>query len=103
MRNTFHFTALVDFRNASLHACSTLGKNETVHDQRSCEARTKLIALVTPVVAVIIGMIVLHEELNWRLLAGGLCIISGIALIVLRKSNKRVWTSEPEPDPISNP
>ena len=64
---------------------------------------TMLIALVTPVVAVIIGMIVLHEELNWRLLAGGLCIISGIALIVLRKSNKRVSTSEPEPDPISNP
>jgi len=46
---------------------------------------TMLIALVTPVVAVIIGMIVLHEELNWRLLAGGLCIISGIGLIVLRK------------------
>src|SRR5437870_6331664 len=64
---------------------------------------TMLIALVTPVVAVIIGMIVLQEELNWRLLAGGLCIISGIALIVLRKSNKRVSTSEPEPDPISNP
>src|SRR5207248_7856103 len=64
---------------------------------------TMLIALVTPVVAVILGMIVLHEELNWRLLAGGLCIISGIALIVLRKSNKRVSTSEPEPDPISNP
>jgi drug/metabolite transporter (DMT)-like permease len=47
--------------------------------------KSMLIALVTPVIAVIIGMIVLHEKLNWRLLAGGACIISGIALIVLRK------------------
>ena len=31
---------------------------------------TMLIALVTPVVAVILGMIVLHEQLNWRLVAG---------------------------------
>ncbi len=46
---------------------------------------TMLIALVTPVVAVILGMIVLHEQFNWRLLAGGACIISGLGLIVLRK------------------
>jgi drug/metabolite transporter (DMT)-like permease len=51
---------------------------------------TMLIALVTPVVAVIIGMIVLHEELNWRLVVGGLCIISGISLIVLRKNRSRI-------------
>lgn len=51
--------------------------------------KTMLIALVTPVVAVILGMIVLGEKLNWRLFAGGACIISGIALIVLRKKRKR--------------
>ena len=28
--------------------------------------KSMMIALVTPVVAVILGMIVLHEELNWR-------------------------------------
>src|SRR6267154_3605030 len=49
---------------------------------------TMLIALVTPVVAVLLGMIVLHEKLNWRLLAGGACIIAGLALIVLRKRRK---------------
>jgi len=49
-----------------------------------------LIALVTPVVAVIIGMIVLHERLNWRLFAGGACIISGLGLIVLRNRQKAV-------------
>jgi len=55
---------------------------------------TMLIALVTPVVAVILGMIVLHEKLNWRLLAGGACIIGGLALIVIRKSRRK--TPKPE-------
>jgi len=64
---------------------------------------TMLIALVTPVTAIILGMIVLHEELNWRLLAGGACIISGIALIVLRKRHKRVPTHEPELELVSKP
>src|SRR3989441_3715288 len=64
---------------------------------------TMLIALVTPVVAVILGMIVLHEKLNWRLLAGGACIISGIGMIVLRKRHKNVSTSGEEPELIPKP
>jgi drug/metabolite transporter (DMT)-like permease len=47
--------------------------------------KTMLIALVTPVTAVILGLLVLKEELHWRTLAGGVMIMSGIALIVLRK------------------
>ena len=47
--------------------------------------KTMLIALVTPVVAVILGMLVLNEELHWRTLLGGLMIISGIGIIVLRQ------------------
>jgi drug/metabolite transporter (DMT)-like permease len=50
--------------------------------------KTMLIALVTPVVAVTLGMIVLHEQMNWRTLAGGALIISGISLIVLRRTRK---------------
>jgi drug/metabolite transporter (DMT)-like permease len=46
--------------------------------------KTMLIALVTPVVAVTLGMLVLNEELHARTLAGGLMIISGIAIIVTR-------------------
>jgi drug/metabolite transporter (DMT)-like permease len=46
--------------------------------------KSMLIALVTPVVAVILGMIVLNEEFGWRTLAGGAMIILGIALIVVR-------------------
>jgi drug/metabolite transporter (DMT)-like permease len=48
--------------------------------------KTMLIALVTPVVAVLLGMLILKEELHWRTLAGGAMIISGIGLIVLRRS-----------------
>jgi drug/metabolite transporter (DMT)-like permease len=59
---------------------------------------TMLIALVTPVVAVVLGMIVLHERFNWRLFAGAACIISGIGLIVLRKRQKTVAIEEEEPE-----
>lgn len=65
--------------------------------------KTMLIALVTPVVAVLLGMIVLHEKLNWRLFVGAACIISGIGLIVLRNRQKTVSTSEDEADLIPKP
>src|SRR6266480_2971771 len=65
--------------------------------------KTMLIALVTPVVAVILGMIVLHEKLKWRLFAGAACIISGIGLIVLRNRQKTVSASEEETDLIPKP
>ncbi len=47
--------------------------------------KSMLIALVTPVVAVILGMIVLNEEFGWRTLAGGAMIMLGIAFVVVRK------------------
>jgi drug/metabolite transporter (DMT)-like permease len=49
---------------------------------------TMLVALVTPVVAVVLGMIVLHEEMNWRTIVGGAMIMSGIGFIVLQKRRK---------------
>jgi drug/metabolite transporter (DMT)-like permease len=49
---------------------------------------TMLIALVTPVVAVILGMMVLQEELNWRTILGGLMIMMGIGFIVTQKRRK---------------
>jgi len=64
--------------------------------------KTMLIALVTPVVAVVIGMIVLHEKFNWRLFAGAACIISGIGLIVLRRRQKTVSTKTDKPEMIPN-
>src|ERR1700741_4160729 len=50
--------------------------------------KSMLIALVTPVVAVIVGVIVLHEELNWRIVAGGLMIIFGIGFTVTQRRRK---------------
>jgi drug/metabolite transporter (DMT)-like permease len=50
---------------------------------------TMLIALVTPVFAVILGMLVLDERLSWRTLLGSSMIMSGIALIVLRPRRKQ--------------
>jgi len=54
--------------------------------------KSMLIALVTPVVAVLLGMIVLDEQIGWRTLAGGAMIIFGIALIVVRKARKQPET-----------
>jgi len=51
---------------------------------------TMLIALVTPVTAVILGMIVLKEKLDWRTIAGGILVLSGIALVVIRRRKKAV-------------
>jgi drug/metabolite transporter (DMT)-like permease len=62
---------------------------------------TMLISLVTPVVAVVLGMIVLNEQLNWRLFAGAACIISGIGFIVLRKRQKTIAVDEEEPEMMS--
>jgi len=48
--------------------------------------KTMLVALVTPVIAVTLGVLVLHEELNWRTFAGGAMIMSGIGLIVFLRA-----------------
>jgi drug/metabolite transporter (DMT)-like permease len=50
--------------------------------------KTMLVALVTPVIAVTLGVVILNEDLNWRTFVGGAMIISGIGLIVLRRSRK---------------
>ena len=48
--------------------------------------KSMLISLVTPVVAVILGMIVLDEEIGWRTLIGGTMIMIGISFIVVRRT-----------------
>jgi drug/metabolite transporter (DMT)-like permease len=50
--------------------------------------KTMLIALVTPVIAVLLGMVVLKEELGWRTLAGGLMIMGGIGVIVMARATR---------------
>lgn len=55
--------------------------------------KSMLISLVTPVVAVILGMLVLDEQLSWRTLVGGAMIIAGIGFIVVRKPKTPVVPS----------
>jgi drug/metabolite transporter (DMT)-like permease len=43
---------------------------------------TQLIALVTPVVAVLVGVLFLDERLTWRIALGGLGIFVGIGIII---------------------
>jgi drug/metabolite transporter (DMT)-like permease len=50
--------------------------------------KSMMIALVTPVVAVVLGMVVLGEELSWRTIVGGLMIMAGLGLIVMRKASR---------------
>lgn len=50
--------------------------------------KTMLIMLVTPLIAVTLGVIFNGEDFNWRLIAGGACIISGVAVVLLFKERK---------------
>jgi len=43
--------------------------------------KSMLIALVTPVVAVVLGMVVLGEDLSWRTVAGGVMIMAGVRFV----------------------
>ena len=43
--------------------------------------KTMLISLITPVVAVVLGMVVLGEDLSWRTVAGGIMIMVGLRFV----------------------
>lgn len=49
--------------------------------------KTMVIALVTPLLAVVLGMLVLDERLTWRTFAGGACILGGVGLVMLAASH----------------
>lgn len=57
--------------------------------------KTMMISLVTPLVAVVLGMLVLDEKLSWRTVLGGACIMSGIGLIVLRRIREQGRRAKP--------
>jgi drug/metabolite transporter (DMT)-like permease len=44
--------------------------------------KTMLITLVTPLIAVLLGIVFLGEQLTWRTTVGGAAIIAGIGLVV---------------------
>jgi drug/metabolite transporter (DMT)-like permease len=55
---------------------------------------TQLISLVTPVVAVLVGVVFLGERLTWRVALGGLGIFAGLGLIILRRRRPSHATPE---------
>jgi drug/metabolite transporter (DMT)-like permease len=56
---------------------------------------TQLISLITPVIAVLIGVVFLNEVLTWRVFAGGLAIFAGIGIIILRRRKSARELPEP--------
>jgi drug/metabolite transporter (DMT)-like permease len=58
--------------------------------------KTMLIALLTPLFAVLLGMAVLGERLTWRTLAGGALILSGIGSVVWPRLRGGKATEEKE-------
>jgi drug/metabolite transporter (DMT)-like permease len=49
--------------------------------------RTTLVSYVFPLVGVVLGVLFLHEQPDWRLLVGGGLIISGIVMVNRSKAN----------------
>jgi drug/metabolite transporter (DMT)-like permease len=55
--------------------------------------KAMLISLVTPVIALLIGVFTLDESVNWRVAAGSAAILAGISLIVVQRQPRKL---EPE-------
>ena len=65
--------------------------------RRVAVTKTMLISLVTPVAAIFIGWIVLDEHLPGGTLAGGLCVLAGLGLVIYRRG-PRVVAAPPAED-----
>jgi len=65
--------------------------------QRMDVTKTQLIPLASTLIAVILGWLVLQEELNWKTLVGGFFILFGLAVTVLggRRRRKQIILHEP--------
>ncbi len=53
--------------------------------KRVAVTKTMLISLVTPVIALLIGMVTLSENVTWRVVMGSTAILAGISLIVIER------------------
>lgn len=61
-------------------------------------SRVLLIPLVTPLVAVLLGVMLLGERLQWGTLVGGAAILTGVGLVVFGKAVTTVWAgTRPSP------
>ncbi|MFQ5704812.1 MAG: DMT family transporter [Gemmatimonadales bacterium] len=56
--------------------------------------RTMLITFVTPLVAVALGVVVLHEEFSWRAATGGAAIIAGLGFAIKPPTQRRAQSTQ---------
>lgn len=56
--------------------------------------RTSLITYIFPLVGVLLGWVFLNERVDWRLVVGGVLVISGVALVNARVSRKSLTVIE---------
>jgi drug/metabolite transporter (DMT)-like permease len=61
--------------------------------------RVLLIPLVTPLIAVLLGVVLLGERLQWGTLLGGAAILAGVGLVVFGKSITAL-RAESRPSPV---
>lgn len=52
--------------------------------------RTSLVTYISPVIAVLLGAVVLNETLNWTTVVGLTLIIAGVALVTVKRSPQAV-------------
>lgn len=58
-------------------------------------ARSSMVTYITPGVGLALGAIVLHEDVDWRLLVGAALIFSGIAIVNLRLKSLKHLVQRP--------
>jgi drug/metabolite transporter (DMT)-like permease len=61
-------------------------------------SRYSMVAYMLPSVGLLLGVIVLHEALDWRIAAGSLLVIASVALASVRRLP---WISRPAARPVS--
>ncbi len=65
--------------------------------------RTTLVAYILPVFGLVLGAVVLHEQVDARMIVGTALIIGGIALVNLRRSGSAAASTDDAPIPSPDP
>ena len=52
--------------------------------------KTQLVFLMTPLGAVLLGVLVLDERLSWRVTAGGAAVLAGVSLMITQKRKTKL-------------
>jgi len=82
---------------------SLIGFTTFVWLMKHCSpSKVSTFAYVNPVVAVFLGWLVLHEQVNPRIFVAAAIIIAGVAIITLAKNKKPAATTPPDAAPVGS-